>query len=192
MDGDQRLCPHCRQPLGEVTARARSGYLLALDQCRGCGGIWFDRWELFPLDHTEVARLESVDTERLMSEQPARRGAGQCPRCAVDLRPFRDPVLPPDARVERCFVCEGMWLQRGELSRVKASKIKAPAPPATAEARQIRALAEHYGEAAKWAKVADLDAATQTLEEAPPGGPELGEALRSAAPFLILQVLLRR
>jgi Zn-finger nucleic acid-binding protein len=186
-----RLCPDCRAPLREVTARARSGYLLALDQCPRCGGLWFDRWELFPLDHQEVAKLDSVDPDRLMSEHPAPSEPGPCPRCAIPLRLFGDPVLPPDARIARCFVCEGMWLQRGELSRVKARSHVARAAPTALSEGQLQDLARRYGEDAKWTKVADLDAATQTAEEPPPGAQEVGDALRSAAPWLILQVLLR-
>ena len=43
-------CPHCAVTMDQVTAHARSGYCLILDQCRRCGGIWCDRWELYPLD----------------------------------------------------------------------------------------------------------------------------------------------
>lgn len=191
MGKNARPCPDCGVPLHEVNAQARTGYLLALDQCRQCGGVWFDRWELFPLAHHEVKRLDPLDADKLMSLQPAREAPGPCPQCSIPLRAFRDPVLPADARIGRCAVCEGMWLQRGELTRVKVS---GRAPSVASEPlsdKQIGALARHFGEAAKWAVVGDLDAATQTVEEAPPGPSEIGAALASAAPWLILQVLLR-
>lgn len=177
----------------EVTARARSGYLLALDQCGSCGGIWFDRWELFPLDNREVARLDGLDAGKLMSARPARDGPGTCPRCAIALRPFHDPVLPPDARIARCAVCEGMWLQRGELARVKppARAPLAPAAAIPASDQAVVALAEHYARDADWSKVADLDGATYSVEEAPPSAGDLGVALRAAAPWVVLQLLMR-
>jgi len=167
----------------DVSAQARTGYLIALDQCDDCGGIWFDRWELFPLQHAEVARLDPVDADAL-GEPVQRRRPGNCPRCAVALREFRDANLPPDAQVARCFVCEGMWLQRGQLAAVKR------ASPRAAEGAE-QALVKSYGTAVDWSRVADLDAATHEVEEPPPSMSDLGEAAKATLPWIALQVLFR-
>ena len=153
MNGDApRLCPHCESALREVGARARSGYLLALDQCEKCGGIWCDRWELFPIAPSEAARLDPVDDDHLRTPVPIPEAPGRCPRCAVALYRFRDPLLPPDACIERCRVCEGMWLNRGELSRVKQRAASNERP----RAADVDRIVEAYGRKAAWSKVDDI------------------------------------
>ncbi len=192
-------CPECRRLMRDVSARARTGYLLALDQCGECGGVWFDRWELFPLDNQEVMRLDPIDTGRLHEPVEA-RPVGDCPRCEVQLREFRDANLPPDAEVARCYVCEGMWLQRGQLRAVKSgpqqgskARRRAATKPKDAkpEDAMLVELAKAYSADAKWSNVKELDAATYEMEEAPPGLEDLGDAVKSTLPWIALQVLFR-
>jgi len=45
----------------EVSARANPGTLILLDQCGRCGGVWCDRWELFPIAPEEAPRVEPLD-----------------------------------------------------------------------------------------------------------------------------------
>jgi Zn-finger nucleic acid-binding protein len=178
-------CPHCGVTMTQVTAHARSGYGLLLDQCPRCGGIWCDRWELYPLDREEAARLDGVDEERFHAGTPLPTTPGRCPRCSSPLRPFRDPALPDDAEIERCPVCDGMWLNRGTLSRVKqhpTGKAPDPIPRLTgALARQVT-----------WTKVSNLDAATYAADEPPADDqPSWLTWLKSAAPWLALATLAR-
>lgn len=184
-------CPDCRQPMREVSARARTGYLLALDQCHACGGLWFDRWELFPLHHAEVGRLDPVDSERLQAAVAGDDRPGDCPRCEVRLREFRDPNLPADARVARCHVCEGMWLQRGQLRAVKRPAPASPASGEPSEAAALMALARAYEGEADWSRVHSLDHATYESEEPPPDFGDVAGAVKSALPWLVLQLLFR-
>lgn len=178
-------CPHCRVTMAQVTAHARSGYGLLLDQCPRCGGIWCDRWELYPLDRGEAGRLDAVDEGRFYAAAPPSDAVGHCPRCSGPLRRFRDPALPADASIERCPVCDGMWLNRGTLTRIKehrADKAPPPMPRLTgALARQVT-----------WAQVNNLDAATYAADE-PPADDQTawGTWFRSAAPWLALAALLR-
>jgi hypothetical protein len=58
-------CPQCEVPMKPVTARANPGSLIELDQCGQCGGIWCDKWELFPIEADEAAHLELADQELL-------------------------------------------------------------------------------------------------------------------------------
>jgi Zn-finger nucleic acid-binding protein len=183
-------CPDCRSPMREVSARARSGYLLALDQCAGCGGIWFDRWELFPLHHSEVGRLDPLDAERLYAAVST-AGARDCPRCEVSLREFRDANLPADVRVARCHVCEGMWLQRGQLRAVKRPAPPTPAGAEPNEAAALVALAEAYEGEADWSRVRSLDHATYETEEPPPDLADIGDAVKATLPWIALQILFR-
>ncbi len=188
MPGVAPLCPHCSVALREVNARACSGYLIVLDQCPQCGGIWCDRWELFPLAADEAARLDPVDTKSLGAS--ARKGGvatGRCPRCAIPLRRFRDPVLPADTRIERCRVCDGMWLNRGELARVKRRAAARARPRDDA----LERLAASYAASSKWTRVPDLDGALQQREEDIGDAAELRSTLWSTIPWVVLNTVLR-
>lgn len=170
--------------MAQVTAHARSGYGILLDQCPRCGGIWCDRWELYPVDGGEAARLDAPDEGRLHAPSPPPAAPGRCPRCTNALRPFRDPALPPDAMIERCPVCDGMWLNRGTLRRVKehpAGKAPPPLPQLTG------ALARD----ATWAQVTNLDAATYAADEPPQDDAAWSDWFRSAGPWIALAALLR-
>lgn len=187
MNGDApRLCPHCATALREVGARARTGYLLALDQCDKCGGIWCDRWELFPIDPGDVARLDPIDDGRLRAPVPIPDAAGRCPRCAVALHRFRDPLLPAEAHIERCRVCEGMWLNRGELSRVKRRAASKERP----RDADLERIAEAYGHKAAWSKVDDITPAMLPVDDG-----DDGSALRpfpwASTAWLVLRSLLQ-
>lgn len=56
-----RECPDCGGPLGGVYAEANYGRVLLLDQCRSCGGVWFDRWELYFLKDSSLGPLGRFD-----------------------------------------------------------------------------------------------------------------------------------
>jgi len=181
------VCPHCAVAMQSVTARAYSGYCVALDQCLRCGGIWCDRWELFPVTAEEAERLDTIDEKKVGADVPAPQTPGRCPRCGIDLKTFHDPLLPPDARIERCRVCEGMWLNRGELIRFKR---RAPhRPRLTGES--LDALAEAYGTTAKWSTVRELDGAVRPGEEPLAADETTRSALWATVPFIVLRLLLR-
>jgi Zn-finger nucleic acid-binding protein len=106
----------------EVTARANPGTLIQLDQCRKCGGIWCDKWELYPVDADEAERMDgknAVDESLLAASVGAIRRSLYCPRCTAPLGRCKDPGLPADLRLERCSRCDGIWLNRGEMKRFK-------------------------------------------------------------------------
>jgi Zn-finger nucleic acid-binding protein len=181
-------CPHCALPMRTVQAHARSGYAILLDQCAACGGIWCDRWELFSLTAEDAARIDPVDEARLASPVAPPQHAGRCPRCTTPLRAFHDPLLPPDARIERCPVCDGMWLNRGELARAK----RRTPPTRTPSPALLAALTGAVGATSQWSTVANLDAATYAAEdETPPDAGELATLARSAGPWIVLRALLR-
>ncbi|MBI4516984.1 MAG: zf-TFIIB domain-containing protein [Deltaproteobacteria bacterium] len=182
-------CPNCDVTLQPVAARARSGYLLALDQCPRCGGLWCDRWELFPVDGAEVARLDPVDQPTLWAPVAAVKREPKCPRCRIAMARFRDPLLPEDVRIERCRACEGMWLNRGELRRFKAARAR-PAPPLALPDGPIEQLAQHYGAGTAWPTIANLAQATNPPPP-PDEPPDLTPQLMQSAAWLALRALLR-
>lgn len=181
-------CPHCAGAMREVSARARTGYLILLDQCPQCGGVWCDRWELFPLTPEEAARIDALDDAQFHAATGTPASAGRCPRCTTTLQPFRDPMLPADARIERCRVCDGMWMNRGALSR---AKLRSP-PSHVASTAALASLAATIGADSTWSKVTNLDAATYAVDSDPvDDASETRALLWSTAPWIVLRALLR-
>jgi Zn-finger nucleic acid-binding protein len=180
-------CPQCATEMREVKAPAVTGYWLALDQCPGCGGIWCDRWEVFPLTAAGAAQLDSVDVAALskpVSASPPLR----CPRCRARMAPFRDRALPSDARIDRCRNCEGMWFNRGELRRFKGRG--APAPDVAVSHAEVDRLAQAAGEQQSWPTVRNLDTA---MDMTPAAGDanDLPAELAAGVGWLILRALVR-
>ncbi|HXQ20258.1 MAG TPA: zf-TFIIB domain-containing protein [Candidatus Acidoferrales bacterium] len=151
-------CPQCAAPMNEVKAPATTGYLIVLDQCPRCGGIWCDRWELYPITAAAAAQLDSVDQPALRQPVAPADEQLECPRCRARMRRFRDPMLPEDARIERCPNCDGMWLNRGELRRLKDRNATRPPQPVTVPEGELNRLAtQAAGDPRSWPTIAHLD-----------------------------------
>src|SRR5579862_9052815 len=100
---------------------------VVVDVCKGgCGGIWFDAFELQRVDEEDelagepllhIKRDEGivVDTSRTR----------ECPRCP-QIRLHRH-FFSAKRRVEvdQCPNCGGYWLDAGELSQIRAEKAAA-------------------------------------------------------------------
>lgn len=116
MESGQPLkCPNTDGALRPVQAGSRLGPPVMLDQCEHCGGIWFDKFELFQIDEDEARNLDQVDREMLRypqgsSEEPL------CPRCGIVLQAFSDPNIPPNIQMLMCGKCEGFWINHGAIS----------------------------------------------------------------------------
>src|SRR5918996_27152 len=142
-------CPQCDRPMNQVAARANPGSLIQLDQCGRCGGIWCDKWELFPVQPDEAARLELVDEKLLSTLTELGEKTLYCPRCTSKLEIFKDAVLPKDILLRRCSRCEGIWLNRGQLSRYKNHQKRIRLEKMGAEA-SVHKLPEVYQNPKSW------------------------------------------
>lgn len=109
-------CPVCSTPL-QVLAVGR----ILLDVCHGgCGGIWFDHFELQRFDERhegEGAIAAHVERHPDLTRDPKQRL--RCPRC-------RDVVLRQHffsvkrrVEVDSCPGCGGYWLDHGELALIR-------------------------------------------------------------------------
>lgn len=178
--------------MNEVAAPASVGYSVLLDQCPRCGGIWCDRWELYPVTAAAADQLDHVDQATLLHPTPMASAQLECPRCRARMRQFRDPALPRNACIERCPNCDGMWLNRGELRRFKHRD--ASEGPVTLDSpitdAQLDRLAQQTSPVAQAAPVRDLANAFDAVEAAPDSGEVRTEILASAA-WLIARTVLR-
>jgi Zn-finger nucleic acid-binding protein len=117
-------CPAC---FNELTEMQTAG--VAVDICHGgCGGIWFDAFELqrFQAATDPVGeQMLRIERDPLMSVDHARKR--ECPRCdGVKLKRHFSSAQR-QVEVDQCPNCAGYWLDAGELEKVRAEKAQAAA-----------------------------------------------------------------
>ena len=123
-------CPACFNELTQVHVGP-----LVLDACQGgCGGIWFDAFELQKVDEEDEAAGEPLlhirRDERIMVDPSRKR---ECPRCTGIKLHRHFFSAKRRIEVDQCPNCNGYWLDGGELALIRGEK----AEDATAEqARQ--------------------------------------------------------
>lgn len=111
-------CPACFSQLSSLQVGS-----LVVDVCHGCGGIWFDAFELQRVDEEqEVAgeRLLHIDHDPHVVVDASRKR--ECPRCeGIKLHRhfFSTKRL---VQVDQCPNCGGYWLDAGELAAIRAEK----------------------------------------------------------------------
>jgi Zn-finger nucleic acid-binding protein len=175
--------------MNEVTAHANPGQLIILDQCPKCGGIWCDKWELFPIQAEEASRLDPVDDRLLRELRPIDdKKKLYCPRCTAQLLSAKDSALPPDLQLRRCLKCDGIWLNRGQFTRFKAEQQKIRANK-MAHAKLAGKLTEMVQDPKSW-----VVTGTKGMFAYPRGEEESNETIQETvknAAKLVLQTLAR-
>ena len=181
-------CPQCDVPMNQVTVRANPGSLIQLDQCQRCGGVWCDKWELFPIDPDEAERLDSLDKKLLVALTERVPKTLYCPRCTSKLARLKEPLLPEEIVLQRCSRCEGIWLNRGELTHYKSYQKNTRLKKMGVDA-VIHKLPEIYQDPKSWVLTGTkgMFAYPQGLEA---GDDTRGASVRGAFK-LILQTLVR-
>jgi Zn-finger nucleic acid-binding protein len=117
-------CPACFNELAEVHVGS-----VKVDVCRGgCGGIWFDAFELQRVDEEqEVAGehlLEIEHNPHLVVDLARKR---ECPRCDGMKLKRHFFSAKRQVEVDECPNCAGYWLDAGELARIRAEKARSAA-----------------------------------------------------------------
>jgi Zn-finger nucleic acid-binding protein len=97
---------------------------LTVDVCQdGCGGIWFDAFELQRADEESELVGEPLlgirRDERILVDASRKR---ECPRC-TGMKLHRH-FFSAKRRVEidECPGCGGYWLDHGELAQIRAER----------------------------------------------------------------------
>ncbi|MNR85300.1 hypothetical protein D3C72_161260 [compost metagenome] len=116
--GGLRLnCPACGHGLTPVTSDA-----ITVDACvGGCGGLWFDQFELKKVDEAHEATGEALlDIARDSGREVDREKRHACPKCPdVVMRRYFSSAKRQVA-VDECPNCGGVWLDDGELAAIRA------------------------------------------------------------------------
>jgi len=109
-------CPACENTLQQMTAGG-----VVVDVCKGgCGGIWFDNFELEKFDEPHESAGEILlDIERDESLVVDHTRRLKCPKCddIVMMRHFFS--VKKGVEVDECPGCAGFWLDAGELRKIR-------------------------------------------------------------------------
>ncbi len=112
-------CPACFGNLESVPVGD-----MVVDICHGgCGGIWFDAFELQRVDEeSEKAGETLLDIVRNPSLVVDKHRKRECPRCpGIKLkRHFFSATRKVE--VDQCPNCAGYWLDHGELMAIRAER----------------------------------------------------------------------
>jgi Zn-finger nucleic acid-binding protein len=111
------ICPNDGTEMTQVKAESHYGQTVILDQCPGCGGIWFDHFELYKAKQGEADKIELLNADGLRTSTSIENRELVCPKDRVKLVRFQDVLFPKDIVIARCPVCNGFWLNRGEFTR---------------------------------------------------------------------------
>jgi Zn-finger nucleic acid-binding protein len=109
-------CPACDNRLTPVTAGG-----VTVDVCKsGCGGIWFDNFELpklkDPLNFDATLLLQADYSGHVPVDFEKRRNCPKCPDIVM-MRHFFSQRR--QVQVDECPNCGGMWLDAGELAMIR-------------------------------------------------------------------------
>lgn len=110
-------CPACSNQLKAITIDD-----VTVDVCDGgCGGIWFDNFEIKKFDEShEKAGEELLHINRNKNITVDHSKRLKCPKCddIVMMRHFFS--VKKEAEVDECPGCGGYWLDAGELSQIRS------------------------------------------------------------------------
>ena len=110
-------CPKCMGELRETTIGDKKGNAIAVDQCYGCSGIWFDKGEfrnalklkLYFQNKETAEKIEGEWRDVVFDLKTAR-----CPICKKDMERIKN-TRGGGVVVDHCLVCDGTWLDGGEI-----------------------------------------------------------------------------
>ncbi len=109
-------CPACGNAMTEVKVQD-----INVDVCQGgCGGVWFDQFELKKVDEPhEALGEELMHVERDSEVKLHNEGKRYCPRCdgMPMLKHFAS--VKREVQVDECPNCAGYFLDHGELNGIR-------------------------------------------------------------------------
>ena len=109
-------CPRCDRPLKETTCGD-----LTLDACEGgCGGVWFDRYELQKLDEPGEDAHAILDVRRDPSVVVDLDERISCPTCKDVVMMRHYFTTRHEVEVDECPACAGFWLDQRELAKIRS------------------------------------------------------------------------
>ena len=94
---------------------------IVVDVCRnGCGGMWFDNFELEKVDEKKEAAGEILLTiERDPEVRVDHTQKRKCPKCDDQTMMRHFMSVKREVELDECPSCGGFWLDYGELGKIR-------------------------------------------------------------------------
>ena len=123
-------CPSCSRTLTPLAVGR-----IVVDAChQGCGGIWFDYFELQRFDEVHEGEGKMLaNVERAEGVQPDQEKRLRCPRCSDVVLRRHFFSVNQKVVVDSCPGCGGYWLDHGELALIRSEFPTAQARDRAAE-----------------------------------------------------------
>lgn len=101
-------CPKCHESMKEKQHKE-----VEYEQCRNCGGLWFDALEAEEL--VEIKGAADIDTgDPKTGAKYNKIYEIKCPACSAAMLPVHD-VEQPHIKLESCPACHGTFFDAGEF-----------------------------------------------------------------------------
>ena len=115
-EGVSMKCPSCSSDLVEKSIEN-----IKVDICsKGCGGIWFDNFELKKVDEShEAAGEELLNIEKDATIKVDQSKKRTCPKCNNQPMIRHFASVNKEVEVDECPACGGYWLDDGELVKIR-------------------------------------------------------------------------
>jgi len=109
-------CPACGRDLVEKTVQD-----VTVDVCDGgCGGIWFDWFELKKFDEPYECAGDLLELQRDETCTANTSELHHCPRCQDVVMARHYFSCKHAVEVDECPGCGGFWLDGGELEKIRS------------------------------------------------------------------------
>ncbi|MBI4862750.1 MAG: zf-TFIIB domain-containing protein [Candidatus Riflebacteria bacterium] len=150
----RRTCPRCHKAMTPTPTQ-----WIVVDRCDQCRGEFYDVGEadrLLVLDPTQRAWLQR-NAVRRAPDTPDRKPL-RCPGCTKNMQTFELPG-PSPVLVDLCPGCDGLWLDQGELDRIRdvararivpKAVAGSPAGPLDASAPEPEPVPDDDGPVSRW------------------------------------------
>lgn len=111
------ICPACGNELSKFTIDN-----IEFDVCKGgCGGVWFDWFELQKVDEQhESAGEELLDIQQDPKVNVDFSQKRKCPKCGDVVMMQHFFSVKRKVMVDECPKCGGFWLDCGELREIRS------------------------------------------------------------------------
>ena len=107
---DTMKCPKCSSTLDDKILGST-----IYDRCNKCGGLWFDKDELYQIKKEKD--WFDVDTSIENANLKIKKGDSECPRCSKPLHTIKYEH-ETSIEIDICPKCQGIWLDAGGLQAI--------------------------------------------------------------------------
>jgi len=115
-------CPNDNTEMSQVKIEGHYGQPILLEQCKECGGTWFDEMKLFSARNGEAEKIDVFDSKNLWTPTNMVKRIRRCPLDQSELFRFKDRYFLKGIILERCPSCNGIWLNRGDFTRFQHAR----------------------------------------------------------------------